>query len=216
MATMEKLKSGKNFIIYGDGDRKLIKIEDIRFSYPHFGHVKENEDDNGNVKKSWGGVAMLPKKTHVEAKEAFIGLLNELQDANKVKVPPEYRCIKNGDDKDDEVMHGHWLITFNEAGRHRPPARTVRAEVISDPDEIDEVFFGGCWGSVLLRPWFFNGKAKNSTKTYPKRLICGYNGVQFLRKDKPFGTGVIDDTDMWGSVDSGGSDDGDDTSDDGL
>lgn len=213
MASLEKLKEGKNFIVYKSGDQKLIKIENIRFSYPHFGEQREDESDTGGTKKSWGGVAMLPKSTHVEAKDAFVAIMNELMAANEVKVPPEYRCIKNGDDKDDELMHGHWLISFSDS-KVRPSARDERGGLIEGSAAIDEKFYGGCWGSVLLRPWYFNGKAKNSTKTYPKRICCGFTGVQFLKDDKPFGTGRIDDTEAWGA--SGGGDDSMGGDDDGL
>lgn len=214
MASLEKIKSGKNFIVYSNGEQKLIKIEGIRFSYPHFGEAKEDESDDGKPKKAWQGVAMLPKATHVDAKNAFMELLNDLQEKNKVKIPPEYRCIKNGDDKDDELMHGHWLISFSEAGRNRPGARNAKGELISDVDKIDETFYGGAWGSVLLRPWFFAGKAKSSTKTYPKRLCCGYNGVQFLKGDTPFGNARIDDTEVWGN--EGGESGSDGLDDDGI
>ena len=37
MASLETIKRGENFIIYKNGDQKLIKIENVRFSYPHFG-----------------------------------------------------------------------------------------------------------------------------------------------------------------------------------
>ena len=202
MASLEKIKEGKNFIVYKSGDQKLIKIENIRFSYPHFGHQREDEGEDGTKKKSWGGVAMLPKSTHVEAKDAFKALMEELLAANEAKVAPEHRCLKNGDDKEDENMAGHWLISFSDS-RMRPSARDQRGGLITDPDEIDEKFYGGCWGSVLLRPWYFNGKAKNSTKTYPKRICSGFTGVQFLKGDKPFGTGRIDDTEAWGAAEGG-------------
>lgn len=211
MAHMELIQSGKNFKIYKAGEQKLIKIENVRFSYPHFGEAREEEREDGSKKKAWQGVAMLPKATHGAAKEAFAKLLHELMDANKVKIPSEYRCLKDGDEKEDEAMNGHWLISFSESGKHRPSARTVRNEVIGEAVEVDNLFYGGCWGSVMLRPWYFSGKAKNSTKTYPKRICCGYSGVQFLRDDKPFGTGRVDDSDAWGNEakddDEGGEDD---------
>jgi hypothetical protein len=214
MASLDKIKQGTNFIVYKNGDQKLIKIENIRFSYPHFGEAREDERDDGTRKKAWQGVAMLPKSTHVAAKDAFVEIMRELEAANEVRVPPEYKCIKNGDDKDEELMHGHWLISFSEAGKNRPSARNQKGEVIADISEVDDKFYGGCWGSVLLRPWYFNGTAKNSTKKYPKRICCGYNGVQFLRDDEPFGNGRIDDTEAWGNESSKGNAVDDD--DDGL
>jgi len=213
MAQMELVKRGPNFIIYKAVEQKLIKIEGVRFSYPHFGEAREEESEDGHKKKAWQGVAMLPKKTHAAAKEAFSKLMEEVATAAKAKVPPsEYRCLKDGDEKEDENMADHWIISFSESGKRRPGARTVRNELIETAEEIDEVFYGGCWGSVLLRPWYFNGKAKSSSKTYPKRICCGYNGVQFLRDDTPFGQGRVDDTDAWGDESSGsggGDDDGD-------
>lgn len=219
MASLEKLKSGPNFIVYQSGEQKLIKIENIRFSYPHFGHKHVDEGDDGNTKESWGGVAMLPKATHVAAKDAFMELVNELQTANKVKIPPEYRCIKNGDEKGKDEYEGHWLINFSDKKR-RPAVRDEHGRLMIDPERahdheyiagaieaIDEKFFGGVWISVLLRPWYFNGRAKNSAKTYPKRLCSGFTGVKFTKNDKPFGGGRIDDSDAWGAP-SGGDDDG--------
>jgi hypothetical protein len=159
---------------------------------------------------------MLPKSTHVEAKDAFMALLNELQDnapndkgGKGVKVPPEYRCIKNGDDKEDEKMHGHWLITFNDS-RMRPACRDQKGGLINEETVIDDKFYGGCWGSVLLRPWYFNGQAKGKSKPYPKRLCCGFTGVQFLKDGEPFGMGRIDDSNAWGDESSASREDDDD------
>ncbi len=225
MASLEKVKSGKNFIVYESGDQKLIKIENIRFSYPCFGTPKEDEGEDGSKRLSWQGVAMLPKATHKEAKDAFMEIVAELERANDKKVEPQYRCIKNGDDKEDEAMHGHWLISFSERTtngqgrkRQRPAARNAGNEVISDVEDIDEAFYGGCWGHVLLRPLFFAGQAKGKTKQYPKRISCGYQGVQKTRDDTPFGGGRIDDTDAWGAEDgaSGGSSGSSAEDDDGL
>lgn len=214
MANMEVISRGPNFILYKAGEQKLIKLENVRFSYPKFGEAREEENDSGRLKRAWQGVAMLPKKTHGKAKEAFSKLMDELAEANKVKIASENKCLKDGDEKEDEAMAGHWLISFSESGKRRPAARDIKAQVIEGAEEIDEMFYGGCWGSVLLRPWYFNGNVKGDAKKYPKRICCGYQGVQFLRDDTPFGTGRVDDTDAWGDESGGSSDDGDD--DEGL
>lgn len=223
MASLEKVKSGKNYIVYTSDGQKLIKIENVRFSYPYFGKQREDDQDDGEKKLSWGGVAMLPKSTHVEAKEAFVEIMNEILAAQPndkggkgIKIEPQYKCIKNGDDKDDETMHGHWLISFSEAGKRRPAARDVNGGLIVEEAEIDAKFYGGCWGSVLLRPWFFNGKSKKSTKTFPKRICSGFTGVQFLKDDTPFGNARIDDTEAWGSAEGASSGGNDAMDDDGL
>lgn len=213
MAALQEVSKGKNFVVYTDGREKLIKVMNVRLSYPHFGAKRvEKDEETGRERATWNGVAMLSKSSHVEAKDAFMKLINEIMDnapndkgGKGVKIPPEYRCIKNGDDKEDENMHGHWLISFSD-GNRRPAIRDQRGELILDESTIDEKFYGGCYGNVLIRPWFFNGKAKGSTKTYPKRICGGFVGAQFVKDGEPFGNGRIDDTDAWGAVDD--SDDG--------
>jgi hypothetical protein len=216
MAELVKIAQGKNYIIYRNGadGPKLIKLENIRFSYPHFGEQRQDERDDGSTALSWGGVAMLPKATHVEAKDAFVKILEEIQTHEKVRIEPQYKCIKNGDDKEDEAMHGHWLISFSTQGKRRPPARDKTGQVIETPGEIDDIFYGGAWGHVLLRPWYFSGRSKKSPKTYPKRLLSGYEGVQFVRDDKPFGSARVDDTGVWTSADDGDGMGGSTSSDD--
>lgn len=212
MASLQEIKRGPNYIVYQAGEQKCIKIENVRFSFPYFGSKREDEGEDGSKRLSWQGVAMLAKGTHVAAKDAFKELLNELEAKAKVRIPNEYRCLKNGDDKEDEHMHGHWLISFSE-GKTRPSARDERGGLMTEIEEIDAKFYGGCYGSVLLRPWYFDGKAKGKSKTYPKRMCCGFTGVQFLRDGTPFGN-RIDDSDAWGpggadtDPDAGADDDG--------
>jgi len=88
---------------------------------------------------------------------------------------------------------------------------------MDDIDEIDKLFYSGAWAHALIRPWFFGGKTKSSTKTYPKRVSAGLNGVLFFKDDTPFGTGRIDDTDAWGDApESEGGANGMDGGDDDL
>lgn len=214
MTQLTAIESGPNFTIYSDGKQKLIKIDKVRVSYPAFGAMKENEADDGTVRKNWGGRAMLPKGTHVAARTAFVKLLNELAMANEVKIPPEFRPIKDGDDVEGEEFAGHWLINFSDANR-RPAIRDKNGTIMLAEADIDRMFYGGCWASLLLRPWYFGGRAKGSTKTFPKRICCGFIGAQFVKDDTPFGSGAIDDSNVWGAAE-GGDDGLDDDDGDGL
>jgi hypothetical protein len=109
-------------------------------------------------------------------------------------------------------------VNFGDKKR-RPAVRDEHGRLMIDPERahdheyisgaisaIDDTFYGGCWISVLLRPWYFNGTVKGKAKTFPKRLCCGFTGVKFVKDDKPFGNGRIDDSDAWGEA--GGGDDG--------
>lgn len=215
MAALKEVRKGKNFVVYSDGNNECILLKDVRFSYPNHGTAREQKDnDTGRVRVSWGGVAMLEKGKHDETKEALNKILADLLRKNEATVAKDKRCLKDGDDEDlGEVpaeYKGHWYVTYNEdaarSGAVRPAVRDEFGKLIVDPGKahdaeyvaraiksIDTKFYGGCYGSVLIRPWFFNGKAKDG-KTYPKRLLAGYAGVQFLRDGKPFGTGRIDES----------------------
>jgi hypothetical protein len=215
MASLQLLESGNNWKVYTDGKEKFIKIRG-RLSYPAFGNKKVNKDEeSGKTRENWGGVIMLPKATHKEAHDRFKAMIEEIK-ANAVNektgkkgviIESGNLCLKDGDEKEDEAMHGHWLITFSDSKR-QPAIRRKSGEIMMDKDEVDNLFYGGCWGEVLLRPWYFNGKAKNDPKPYPKRIACGFTGAQFVKDDEPFGTGRIDDSDAWGSIEEDDDDDG--------
>lgn len=225
---LKLVKSGKNFKVFVDqAGVKNILIENVRCSFTAVGRMKEDEGEDGNVSKKYKCTPMLTKTdinkygSHVEAKNAFVEIMNELMAANDVKIPPEYRCIKNGDDTEREEYQGHWIISASD-GKHRPIARNRAGSLILDPEKvkggeemdallsrIDEIFFGGVTANVLLRPWFFNGTAKGKTKKYPKRICCGFMGIQHVENTPSFGQGRIDDTGVWGAVE-GAEDDQDD------
>lgn len=231
MAALKEVRKGKNFVVYSDGNSECILLKDIRFSYPNFGTAREQKDnDTGKVRVSWGGVAMMEKGKHDEAKDALHKILSALLTKNEATVAKDKRCLKDGDDEDlGEVpaeYKSHWYVTFNEdasrSGAVRPAVRDEFGKLVVDPNKahdaeyvaraiksIDSKFYGGCYGSVLIRPWYFNGKAKDG-KTYPKRLLAGYAGVQFLRDGKPFGSGRIDESTVaWDSDESGDNGGGD-------
>lgn len=216
MAALQLVRSGKFWAEYTDGKQKFMKVSG-RISFPAFGKKKVDKDEtSGKTRESWQGVLMLPKETHKEAHTEFKKLIDNIKattintKTNKpgVFVEPGNMCLKDGDEKEDETMHGHWLINFSDTIR-QPTIRARTGEVIMDVEVVDKTFYGGCWGSVLLRPWYFNGKAKNDSKDYPKRISCGFVGAQFVKDDEPFGAGRVDDTDAWGAVDDDGLDEDD-------
>jgi len=229
MAALKLLKTVKNAKLFQDGTDgpKLVLLENVRLSFPAIGHMKEDEGDDGSKRKKYKATPMLPKATHVEAKDLFVEVMNELMKTNEVKIPPEYRCIKNGDDSEREEYQGHWVISSSES--RRPAARDRKGKLYLDPkevsggedmeailDQIDEVFYAGCYVNILLRPWYFNGTAKGSSKKYPKRICAGVTAIQFYRDGERFSSGQIDDSGVWGSGDDDDTKGNDNDDDDGL
>lgn len=200
MAQLELVKKVKNAVLYKDGNgQRFIRIDKVRLSYPFLGTQSEDEDDNGKVTHKWRVTAMLDKDEHKEAHDLVVKVIEAIMKENDTRVPGDKWFMSDGDDKEDENMHGHWLVTASD-GRIRPKVRDRKGEVMDDIKKIDETFYGGCWGHILIRPWFFNGVVKGATKKYPKRVSSGLTGVFFSHDDKPFGAGRIDDSDAWDDV----------------
>lgn len=220
MAALKEIKRVKNAIMFQDeaSGVKTILLQNVRLSFPFVGKPGVDENETGEKKESWRLMAMLPKATHEEAKNLVKELILELMTKNEVKVPKENWCLTDGDsdkysEKKYEDMHGHFLVSAKD-GQRRPTVRNQKAEVVDDIAKIDNMIYGGCWAHVMIRPWYFNGTTKNSKKTYPKRMLAGLNSLQFVKDDKPFGQGRIDDSDVYSSVDGAGN--GMDDDDDGI
>ena len=204
MADLTEVKRGENFIIYKDrNDNPVIRIDKVRLSYAFLGNQREEENEAGEKTYAWSVNAMLPKETHTAAKNAVKEVIKQICDKNKFQVPQEKWFLSDGDGKviektgkADEIAAGHWLVAMRDQ-KTAPVCRNGMKEKVTDRDEIDKMFYSGAWGHVLVRPWFFDGKAKGKTKTYPKRVSAGIAGVLFWKDDKRFGAGQIDDSDAW-------------------
>lgn len=214
MSALEVVKKGKNYVLYKDkGGQRFLRIDNIRFSYCYVGTPSDDKDEDGNSRKRWRTDAWLNKSTHAEAKEiidkVIQAVLNEAPKTKGVapKVAADKRFIKDGDESEDEKAHGNWIVSSADP-KVRPRARNERGEIMDDIQEIDEKFYAGSYGSVLIRPWFFGGQAKGSTKTFPKRVSAGLSGVMFARNGEPLGAGRVDDTDAWDGVETDADNDG--------
>lgn len=195
MATLTVKKRGKNFIIYNEG---VVKIENVRFSFPHLDKPWAGKDPKPGQKEKFSIRGMCLKTTHQEVKDAIVDLMNEMLLAKKIaKLPPKDKFFRNGDDEKDVHYEGNWIISASE--ERRPTVRNRRGELITEPSEILNLIDGGYWGHILIRPWFQDNK-------HGQKINAGLVGVQHIRDDETFGEGRIDDTDAWAAEE--GSDDG--------
>jgi hypothetical protein len=194
----EVVKKVKNAILYSDG---TIRIDNVRASYPHTGEPYSKNGEKGK----FGIVAMLPKSTHVEAKDLVKSVMDKLLADNDAKVAADKKFLRNGDDSGNESYEGHWTISASES--RRPSVRDRDGSLLT-PEEAEEKIYGGCWVNVLIRPWYQDGVKVG--KGFGKRVNSGLVGVQFVRDDEPFGEGRIDDEGVWDDEGEGSSSDDDD------
>ena len=186
-------------VLYADG---TIRIDWVRFSYPHLRKAYAG-DDGGEPK--FGLVGLLMKKTHKAARELINEQIEKLLKDNKVKaLASDKKFLRDGDESDKEEHAKAWTVSARET--RRPPLRN-RDNSVVEPEDADEVFQPGYWGSILIRPWFQNNK-------YGKRVNAGLSSVQFVMKDDTFGEGRLSDEDLDDTFeDYGDPDDGDDSYD---
>lgn len=186
----------KNAVLYDDG---LIKIMNVRFSYPHLRKPyagKKGKGDQGEPK--FGIVAMLDKKTHKEAKRLIDDRIDEILKEAKVKaLAADKKFIRDGDEHENADYEGHWIVSARES--RRPSLRDEDKEIV-DPENADEVFYGGCYGSVLIRPWWQNND-------FGKRVNAGLTAVRKSRDGEAFGEGRISDEEVDEAFDDDDDDD---------
>lgn len=199
MATREIVQKVSNAVEYSDG---TIRIDNVRLSYPHLDKPYSGQNDKGEqgVAK-YGLVGMLPKATHTAAKDLVKKVIQDLLKKNDAKVGVNKWFLQNGDDSGKADYEGHFTVSARES--RRPSVRNRDGSAMSDK-EVADTIYGGCWGSILIRPWYQDGVKVG--KGYGQRVNAGLVAVQFVKDGETFGEGRIDDEGVFDAVDD--SDDG--------
>lgn len=197
--------------LFSDGSIRLINV---RLSHPHVATAQKNESEDGTETLTFSCGAYMPKTTHKPAMVMCRDRIAELLREAKIKaVASDKKFIKDGDTLAKDEAEGMWSISSRE--RNRPQLRgpkndpeTGKPERLT-PAQAQGMFYGGCYGDLLIRPWVQNNK-------YGKRVNAGLVAVQFKKDGEPFGEGRISDDDVDDSFDgedaddNGGWDDDDD------
>lgn len=188
MAKKEKAKIVKkvaNAALFSDG---LIRVSNVRLSYPHLDRPYKKEGDAGVAK--YGVVGLLPKDTHKAAKKLIEEEIEKLMKEAKVRaLPADKKFLRDGDESGKEEHEGHWTISAREERRPILKEFSDGELVLVEPEDAKETFYGGCWASLLIRPWFQNNK-------HGKRANAGLSAVTKKADDDAFGEGRISEEDV--------------------
>ena len=204
---MKPVKKVKNCVLYDNG---CIRIDNVRGSYVHADKPYKGKADAPDKEPKFSMVGILPKDTHGEAKTLILEVINGiLKEKNKGgAIKSDAKFLRNGDDAGKEEYVNALTVNCSEA--RRPACRNGRGELIQDPAEIREMFQSGYWFNILIRPWW-------QDNDYGKKVNAGFVGIQFVKKDKTFGEGAIDDSEAWDTVEEDdGFGGGGEADDDGL
>ncbi|EMQ4336866.1 DUF2815 family protein [Salmonella enterica subsp. enterica serovar Newport] len=180
-------KKVKNGVLYKSGH---IKISNVRASYPHLDKPYGGED-GGEPKYSL--TLLMPKSTHGEIEKVIreqIEVTKKNHKTGPLKVAPSMLFIKDGDTDfpDKPECEGMWVISARE--RKRPDVYNIEREELTTSSEILEEIYGGCWVSVVIRPWSQENK-------FGKRVNANLISVLKRKDDEPFGEGRVDTSDAW-------------------
>lgn len=181
-----------NAVLYADG---LIRIDNVRLSYPHLDAPWATEKDIKDGKKpAYGATGLMPKDTHKAAQELISKRIKEIMSDNKLeKLAADRKFIKDGDLAEKEETEGMFTVSARETN---PPKLRDRKGNVVTPEKAREMFYGGCYVNMLIRPWFQNHK------DHGKRVNAGLVAVQFFKDGEPFGEGRISDDDVDESFES--------------
>lgn len=197
MATpREIVKKVKNGILYSDGS---IRIDNVRASYPHLDKMYQAPPgkDGKQSAPAFSIVGMLDKKTHVDAKNLIVEVMNGIQKEKDTKVAKDKKFIRDGDDGDKLEYEGYWTVSARET--RRPSVRHRSGEPMSEK-EIQDIIYAGCRVNILVNPWF-------QDNDFGKRINSNLLAVQFVRDDEQIGQARIDDEGVFDPIE-GEDDDG--------
>jgi len=146
MASKEKAKVVRkvaNAALLSNG---LIRVSNVRLSYPHLDKPFKKDGDQGVAK--YGVTGLLPKDTHKAAKKLIEEVIADVMKENKVKaLAADKKFLRDGDESDKDEHNGHWTISARE--ERRPILKEMDSEgdlTLVEPEDAKETFYGGCWG----------------------------------------------------------------------
>lgn len=187
----EVVKEVPHAVLYNDG---TIRIDGVRFSYPHIGTPYQGKEG----KPRYGVVGLMPKGREYRAAKDLIReeIMRIIKEQNRGKdIAAKNKFIRDGDESGREEYEGMFEIHTGENPPRRPTARskirdpkTGRPKRLT-PEEADQVFYPGCWGNILIRPWWQNNE-------YGKKVNANLIAVQFVRDDESFGQGRVSEDDV--------------------
>lgn len=220
---------GKNVVLFTNGMLRFYG----RFSHCYVVDGQDGVNDEGEKTHGFSSQMYCPKEDGEDVVKFAVRRMKEILVEAKVDVlSPRLKFFRDGNkclaaktDLPIPEAQGQWRISARSPNPvllygPRTDPDTGKPEIIPANARAKSMFYSGAWGSIIVRPWFYDGKKKAS---HSARLTCELVAIQFHKKGDPFGAGRIgadkaaggfdsDDTGGWEE----GADDGLGGSDDGL
>lgn len=164
-----------------------IMLPNVRLSFPS---LWQHESFGGESTGKYAATFILDKTAHAkQIAQIQEGIAEALKEMKVKALPPDKICLKDGDTTGREEYEGAYIIK----------ASTKKRPTIIDRDkspllEEDGKPYSGCYVNAIINLW-------RQDNSYGKRINAGLLGVQFAKDGEAFGTGPVDVTDEFDSLD---------------
>ena len=154
----------ENARLYSDGS---VLVENVRLSYPHALVPQSGGVDKVTGKAippSYSATGLLDKKTHGQAMRLLKRLIDEILAEKKVSVKADFKFLRDGNASGKDDYLNQWTVSAREKETRPPSVRDVDGRTKLGKSDAEKLY-GGCWGNILLKPWFQNnslGKRVNA------------------------------------------------------
>lgn len=186
------LKKVKNAVLYKSGH---IKVSNVRASYPHLAEPYSGgtNDDGAPSKPKYSITALIPKDTHAAAIQLIKDQIEAAKKAHKggpLRCAPSNLFLKDGDEHypDKPECEGMYVLSARED--RQPTILNMDREELTSKNEIEEEFYGGCYVSIVIRPW-------TQENGYGKRVNANLSSVLKRKDGEPFGEARVDTSDAY-------------------
>lgn len=155
-----------------------IKLSNVRLSFPSLFQRASFDGQEGKFEAT----LLMPKGSENAKKieSAVQAMLTE----NKVKLPADKICFKDGDFVEYDGYAG--MMSFKGTSNKRI---TVINRDKSPIVEDDNIIYAGCYVNAIVDLWYQDSK-------FGKRINGNIMGIQFSKDGEAFGAGGISDDDF--------------------
>lgn len=193
MAERTIVKRVDNAILYSDG---CILVRGVRFSYPHAITPQPGQPDKETGKMSapsYSITGLMPKGTHRAAMQLIKDEIDKIIADKKVAIKADFKFLRDGNASGKDDYLNHFTVSCRETIKKPPSVRDIDGVSKLTADDEGKKIFGGCWGNILLRPWFQNNG-------FGKRINANFIACQIVpakgRDSTPLGEGRMSEDDI--------------------
>lgn len=186
-----------------------IKLKDVRLSFAQYlFETRVQMNDKGVEEFSHDCVFLLDKESQADQikviQDAMVAVRDAKWPGGAVKIPPERRCLRDGEPVDadtgqkEALYEGYAGQMFLSAKRKKKTKDTPNPVQLIGPrkgadgkflrvKESDGLIYSGCYVNAIVRIYAYDGAGNN-----PNRINCSLEAVQFKRRGDPFGAKRVD------------------------